>query len=424
MLASITRLSRGQRWALGTAVVLVARLVWFFGLRTVEPKLPPPPNPWMGPTPVQAVKATKADLNVHINAIGSVTPLNTVTVRSRVNGELVRIAFDEGQRVKEGDLLAEIDPASYQVRLAQAEGTLQQTRAQLKNAEDDLVLYQRLLAQKSIAKQQYDKQEALVEQLRGTLKNHQAQLDDARLQLSYTRITAPISGRLGLRRVDVGNLVSSGDSNGLVTITQTQPMAVVFSIPENQLVAVRRAYAQAQANASALRVEAWDRNEQQQLASGQLSTLDNQIDTATGTLRLKASFANSDDSLFPNQFVNARLQLATIKDAVTIPADAVQYGAKGTYVYGIEEGKAKILMLTLGAREGDRIEVKSGLNEGELLVLEGVDRLWEGKQVKVMNADEAGADAPSEPQAQWNKQGKKGAQWDKKGNKPGKPERK
>ena len=402
MLVSISRLSRGQRWALGAVIALVALLIWFFGLRQQQPELPPPPNPWSGPAPVQAVKAAKADLNVHINAIGSVAPLNTVTVRSRVSGELVHIAFAEGQHVKAGDLLAEIDPASYKVRLAQAEGTLQQTRAQLKNAEDDLLLYQRLIAQKSIAKQQYDKQESLVEQLRGTLKNHQALVDDARLQLSYTRITAPISGRLGLRRVDLGNLVNSGDSNGLVTITQTQPMAVMFSIPENQRVAVRRAYAQAQTAKTPLSVEAWDRNEEQQLAQGQLSTLDNQIDTATGTLRLKASFANKDDSLFPNQFVNVRLQLATIKDAISIPADAVQFGAKGTYVYGVEDGRAKIRVLKLGAREGDLIEVKSGLQEGELVVLEGVDHLWEGKKVLLMDEISAG-----DARDQWNKQHKK-----------------
>jgi len=385
MLAFVNRLSRKQRWLLSLGLVLVIFLVWFFGFREVEGKRPPPPNPWMGPTPVHVVPVTKNDLKVHIKAIGSATPLNTVTIRSRVAGNLINLHFDEGQLVKTSDLLAEIDPVPYQIKLAQAEGTLQQTRAQLKNAEEDLALYSRLLTQQSIAKQQFDKQQALVEQLRGTLKNHTAQLDDARLQLSYTRITAPISGRTGLRRVDVGNLVSTGDSDGLVTITQTQPIAVVFTIPENQLVAVRKSYADAQNAKGTLPVEAWDRSEQNLLATGKLTTLDNQIDSSTGTLKLKAEFDNLDDSLFPNQFINARLHLQTLGDAMTIPIDAVQYGSKGTYVYLVEEGKAKMRRITLGALEGDRTAVTEGLKEGEQVVLEGIDRLWDGKDVKVMD---------------------------------------
>jgi multidrug efflux system membrane fusion protein len=381
---SLGQFSPGQRWLAAFALVALLLLIWFFGFREATEKRPPPPNPWMGPTPVHIVNATKENLQVHLKAIGSVTPLNTVTVRSRVDGQLLRILFEEGQQVKAGDLLAEIDPATYQVRLAQAEGTLQETRAQLKNAEEDLALYKRLLTKNSIAKQQYDKQQALVEQFRGTLKNHSAQLDDARLQLSYTRITAPISGRTGLRKVDVGNLIKTGDAEGLVTITQTQPIAVLFTIPENQLVAVRGAYADAQKNTRPLAVEAWDRSEQNLLATGQLTTLDNQIDTATGTLKLKAQFENSDDSLFPNQFVNARLQVHTLTDAITIPADAVQYGSKGTYVYTIQDGKATIRTLKLGASEGAKVAVLEGLNEGESVVLEGLDRLHEGKDVKIM----------------------------------------
>jgi membrane fusion protein, multidrug efflux system len=381
----LNRFSPGQRWLFVTGLVLLVLLIWFFGFRKPEDKRPPPPNPWMGPTPVQTVPATQNDLKVHIKAIGTVTPLNTVTLRSRVTGPLLKIHFTEGQLVKAGDLLAEIDPAPYQVKFQQAEGALQETRAQLKNAEEDLQLYERLLTKNSIAKQQFDKQQALVEQLKGSLKSQTAQLEDARLQLSYTRITAPISGRTGLRRVDPGNLVTANENNGLVTITQTQPIALIFTVAENQLVPVRQAHSAALKNKQLLSVEAWDRSEQTLLANGKLTTLDNQIDTATGTLRLKAEFDNQDDSLFPNQFINARLHLQTLDAAVTIPVDAVQYGSKGTYVYIVEDSKAKMREIKLGALDADKIAVLEGLKPGEQVVLEGIDRLWEGKDVKVMN---------------------------------------
>ncbi|HTF94917.1 MAG TPA: MdtA/MuxA family multidrug efflux RND transporter periplasmic adaptor subunit [Cellvibrio sp.] len=392
MLASLNRLSRGQRWLLAVVIVLVLLLAWYFGFRTPAEKKPPPPNPWMGPTPVHVVPVSSSNLKVHLKAIGSVAPLNTVTVRPRVGGPLTHVKFIEGQSVKAGDLLAEIDPAPYQVKLRQAEGALQETRAQLKNAEEDLALYERLLKNNSIAKQQYDKQKALVDQFQGTLKSHSAQLEDARLQLSYTRITAPISGRTGLRKVDVGNLVNANDSNGLVTITQTQPISVIFTIPENQLIAVREAHTRASTANEFLAVEAWDRSEQTQLATGKLTTLDNQIDATTGTLRLKAEFDNADDSLFPNQFINARLHLQTLDSAVTIPADAVQYGSKGTYVYTIDDGKAQMRPIKLGALEADRIAVLEGLKEGEQVVLEGIDRLWPGKDVKVIEQEQPKAE--------------------------------
>lgn len=385
MAVFFSRLSRAQIWALGAVLLLVILLLWFFVWRTPENKLPPPPNPWAGPVAVKLEEAVREDLKVHIKAIGTVVPLNIVTVRSRVNGPLERVHFSEGQLVEAGTLLAEIDPAPYEVRLAQAEGTLQQTRAQLKNAEDDLVLYERLFKQNSIPKQQLDKQIALVEQLKGTLKNHQAMVDDARLQLSYTRIHAPITGRLGLRRLDVGNLVNSNDSEGLVTITQTQPIAVSFTIPENQLVAVREAFRNSQTEQQLLAVEAWDRSEQHLLAHGELTTLDNQIDIATGTLRLKAEFANKDDSLFPNQFVNTRLHLQTLTDVLTIPADAIQFGSTGTYVYIVDEEKrARVRQVTTGPTEGTRIAIVEGLNAGERVVMEGIDRLTDGRPTMVL----------------------------------------
>lgn len=383
MLAPVSRFSRGQRWLLGTVLVVVLLLLWFFVWRSPAEKLPPPPNPWMSPVPVRTVTAVREDLKVHIKAIGTVTPLNTVTVRSRVDGPLTQVSFQEGQRVEAGALLAEIDPAPFRVRLAQVEGTLQETRAQLKTAEEDLVMYKRLFEQRSIPKQQLDKQEALVEQFKGTLKNHQAQVDDAKLQLSYTRIEAPIAGRLGLRRIDVGNMINASSTEGLVSITQTQPIAVMFTIPENQLVAVRQSYKTAAEEEQRLPVEAWDRSEQQQLATGELVTLDNQIDAATGTLRLKAEFANEDDLLFPNQFVNVRLHLQTLSNALTIPVDAVQFGSQGTYVYTIEDDKAKIRLIKPGPTEGARVAIEDGLEEGEVVVLEGIDRLNEGRAVKI-----------------------------------------
>lgn len=385
MSTSSLRTSPLRKLLLALAIIAIVGLAWFFLWRTPAETLPPPPNPWAGPVPVRVVAATAENLKVHIKAIGNVAPLNTVTVRSRVEGPLLRLAFTEGQHVNAGDVLLEIDPAPYKVRLEQAEGTLQQTRAQLKNAEDNLVLYQRLFTQNSVAKQQLDTQIALVEQWKGTLKTHQAQVEDARLQLSYTKIEAPISGRLGLRRVDVGNLVTANDSNGLVTITQTSPIAALFTIPENQLSAVRRAFVASREQEQPLTVDAWDRSEQEQLASGILTTLDNQIDSSTGTLRLKAEFANEDDSLFPNQFVNIRLHLSTLENVITIPTDAIQHGSRGTYVYIVnDEQTAVIRTISTGPQEGARTAVLEGLSGGENVVIEGLDRLTEGRRADIM----------------------------------------
>lgn len=385
MSTSSLRTSPLRKLLLALVVIAIVGLAWFFLWRTPAETLPPPPNPWSGPVPVRVVPATIEDLKVHIKAIGNVAPLNTVTVRSRVDGPLLRLLFNEGQHVNAGDVLLEIDAAPYKVKLDQAEGTLQQTRAQLKNAEDNLALYQRLFTQNSVAKQQLDTQIALVEQWKGTLKTHQAQVDDARLQLSYTKVSAPISGRLGLRRVDVGNLVTANDSTGLVTITQTSPIAALFTIPENQLSAVRRAFIASRDQQQPLTVDAWDRSEQEQLATGILTTLDNQIDSSTGTLRLKAEFANEDDSLFPNQFVNIRLHLSTLENVITIPTDAIQHGSRGTYVYIVDaEQKAVIRTITTGPQEGTRTAVLDGLSEGENVVIEGLDRLTEGRRADIM----------------------------------------
>lgn len=338
-------------------------------------------NPWAMPVPVRVIEAGSTDLKVQIKAIGTVTPLNTVVVQSRVSGPLQQVFFKEGQKVEAGQLLAQIDPADYRVQLAQAQGQKDQNVAQLKSAEQDLERFAKLKEQNTIAAQQINAQQALVNQLKGAIKSNQAAIDAAALQLSYTQIKAPISGRLGLRAVDPGNLIQANSAEGLVTITQSSPIAVVFTIPETQLQQVRTAFR----DGAALTVEAWDRAEQMQLSSGTLTTLDNQIDIATGTLKLKAEFANQNEELFPNQFVNVRLNVAVQSGAVTIPQDAVQYGAQGTYVYMIDENnKAQIRVLKLGAVDNGLVAVEEGLKAGDKVVLEGLDRLRPDREVEVI----------------------------------------
>lgn len=344
---------------------------------------------WNAPVPVRVVPVESGDLKLQFKTIGTAVALNTVVVQSRVSGPLLALQFTEGQKVQAGDVLAQIDPALYQVKLAQAEGQLQQNQAQLKNAEADLALYAQLKEKNSISRQQYNAQQALVNQLRGSLKSNEAQVAAAKLELSWTQIKAPISGRTGLRKVDVGNLVQANNADGLVTITQSEPIYVSFAIPEAQLQALRVAVKQAQDAGGKLAVEAWDRAEQQLLSRGELTTLDNQIDVTTGTLKLKAEFANADGSLFPNQFVNVRLTIAEKTNAMTIPQDAVQYSAEGPFVYVIVDKKAEKRPLTLGVADNGRIEILQGLKAGEQVVMEGLDRLRPGRDVEVLGENPA-----------------------------------
>lgn len=386
-----SRVSR--RWLIGLAVLLGALLLWW--LLPGKPATKKEGNsPWDGPVPVRLTEVGSGDFHIELKALGTVTALNTVNVRSRVDGELVKVFFEEGQLVKAGDLLAQIDPRPYQVALQQAEGTLAQNQAQLKNAEIDLARYQGLYAEDSIAKQTLDTQQALVGQYRGTVKSNQAAVAEARLNLDFTRIRAPISGRLGLRQVDLGNLVRSSDTTPLVVITQVEPIAVNFTLPEKDLPPV---LARVRDNQQ-LRVEAWDRGEQQRLAEGELHSLDNQIDVATGTVKLKARFANAGEQLFPNQFVNVRLRVETRQQATLIPSAAVQFGARGTFVFVLGEGdKVQIRDVRIAASDGATSLVEEGVKVGERLVLEGIDKLKDGSQVQVIG-NEPGALA--QPQAQ------------------------
>ncbi len=380
-----------RRWYFYAGIVVVIALgAWYFSTPRKQPNRWGPNPAWAGTDgqpamPVRVVAVERRDLPVHLKAIGTVTPLNTVTVRSRVDGQLLRLAFTEGQRVEAGQLLAEIDPESYRIQLAQAEGEQRQNQAQLETARADLERFQQLFEKSLVTRQQMDAQQALVREREGAVAADQARVDEARLQLAYTRIEAPIGGRIGLRRVDAGNLVRANDTNGLGVITQTRPIAVMFTIPEVELARVIepvRAGGQ-------LAVEAWDRAEQVRLASGVLRTLDNQIDLATGTLKLKAEFPNEDEKLFPNQFVNIRLQVGTLKDAILIPAAAVQYGSRGTYVYVVDDQhKATLRTIELGSADGDLQAVTKGLAPGEQVVLEGLDRLREGRSVVVVKDGE------------------------------------
>ncbi len=339
------------------------------------------------PTPVRVAVAARERLPVQVKALGTVTPLQSVTVRPRVDGELLRVVFEEGQQVKAGDLLAEIDPAPFRIQLAQAQGQQKQNLAELENARIQLRRYQDLSKGSYVSAQDVANLQAQVRQLEGRRESDQATVDEARLQLQYTRIVAPVAGRVGLRTVDAGNLVSRNDEAGIASIAQIDPISVLFSVPENVLAQVIEAVRR---NPD-LAVEAWDREERSVLARGELGSVDNRIDTETGTLRLRALFDNGDGALFPNQFVNVRLQLGD-DETLVIPDAAVQFGSQGTYVYVIgDDSTAGVRAVVLGAGSEGRVAVLDGLDAGARVVLEGIDRLREGAKVEIVTEDGAPA---------------------------------
>lgn len=331
--------------------------------------------------PVSVGVVKRQDIRVSVTAIGTIAAANTAVVKTKIDGELKAIHFQEGQVVKAGALLAEIDPRPFQIALAQAQGQLARDQAQLQNARLDAERFRDLLAKDGIAKQQVDTQDALVRQLQGTVQSDQAQVDSAKLQLSYTRITAPISGRLGLKQADLGNVLHASDANGLISIAQTQPVNVVFAVPDTQLPQITRQFKAGQA----LPVEAWDRDQKLKLADGKVASTDNAIDPTTGTIKLKAQFANLDGGLFPNQSVNVRLQLNVLQDSLAVPSAAVLRGAKGTYVYVVNADKTvSTQVVRAGAGDGDWVSVQGDLQPGQQVVVDGTDRLREGAQIDII----------------------------------------
>lgn len=349
-------------------------------------------------SPVQVATATQQSVPNYLIGLGTVTAANTVTVTSRVDGQLMTLHFTEGQQVKAGDLLAEIDPRPFQVQLTQAQGQLAKDQATLANARRDLARYQQLVKTNLISRQELDTQVSLVQQTEGSIKADQGAVDSAQLQLTYSKIIAPISGRVGLKQVDMGNYITSG-TTAIVVITQTHPIEVVFTLPESNISEIVKAQ-----KAGPVSVEAWGRTNKTLLAQGSLLSLDNQIDTTTGTIKLKAQYANQDDALFPNQFVNARLKVATLQNAIVVPTAAVQMGNEGNFVWTMDdENKVSKRLVTVGIEDSQNVVIASGLNAGQRVVTDGIDQLTEGMKVEVVTPQTKAADGSAAPHAKREK---------------------
>jgi multidrug efflux system membrane fusion protein len=399
-----------SRWWLWVIVIgVLAAGVWYYrsshsGTAAVDASTPGSPAGGMGkggfgggmpPVSVVVATAQKGDLPVYFNGLGTVTAFNTVTVHSRVDGQITKVNFTEGQFVHEGDALVEIDARPFQVQLEQAEGQMAKDQAQLTDVKVDLDRYQTLFKEGVIPKQQVDTQQAQVGQYLGAIKADQATIDTAKLQLVYSHVTAPISGRVGLRLVDVGNVVHATDTAGIVVITQLQPISVIFTLPQDQLPQVMaKLHGGAQ-----LTVDAFDRDDTAKITSGKLATIDNQIDTTTGTYKLKAIFTNENNILFPNQFVNVHLLVDTMKNTIIVPTTAIQRGPQGMYVYTVGEGNVvKIHPVTVAQTTGNNVGLSAGINSGDVVVIDGQDKLQDGSKV-IPNASSGGSGRNSNAQA-------------------------
>ncbi len=376
--------SKGRWWLWLLAILVIVAAVWFYRSRSSAANSAAAGAAAAGATrgplsvPVVVATATKGDLPVFYNGLGSVNAFNTVTVRSRIDGQLISVAFKEGQTVKSGAVLAEIDPRPYQVQLEQAEGALARDVAQQQDALVNLDRYKLLFKEGVIPKQQLDTQQASVGQFDGAIQTDKATIDNAKLNLNYCRITAPITGRIGLRLVDAGNMVHAADANGLLVITQLQPIAVLFSLPQDQLPVVYTKLRSGQQ----LSVEAFDRDNTDKIASGKLLTIDNQIDSTTGTYKLKAVFNNEDNVLFPNQFVNVHLLVNTLKNIVIVPTTAILRGSQGVYVFSVaSNGTVKVRSITVAETNGNVTGISAGLNPGDVVVTDGQDKLQDGTKV-------------------------------------------
>jgi len=404
--------SRSRWWLWVLVLGVIALGGWYYrssrsASQAADPAVPGAPGKGKGGfgagnlvVPVVVATAQHGDLPVYFNGLGTVTAFNTVTVRSRVDGQLTSVAFKEGQFVHEGDLLAQIDPRPFQVQLAQAMGQLAKDQAQRRDAEVNLERFNLLFKEGVIPKQQLDTQAALVGQFDGAIASDQSQIDNAKLQLTYSRITAPISGRIGLRLVDVGNIVHATDTNGLLVITQLQPISVIFSLPQDQLPQVNAKLR----SGVQLAVDAYDRDDTAKIASGKLQTIDNQIDLTTGTYKLKSIFANADNALFPNQFVNIHLLVDTKHNLTIVPAAAIQRGPQGTYVYSAgADNTAKIRVVTIAQATGNSVGLSAGLNPGDVVVVDGQDKLQDGTKINPSpspGTNGAGRNSASPPPAQ------------------------
>ncbi|MGV7962090.1 MdtA/MuxA family multidrug efflux RND transporter periplasmic adaptor subunit [Photorhabdus tasmaniensis] len=374
------------RATLAAVAIVAAIFVWHqFNMPSVSQQ-PDASNPSSGSKhpplpPVQVATAKEQAVPRFLTGLGTIQAANTAIVTSRVEGQLMALHFQEGQQIKQGDLLAEIDPRPFQVQLAQAKGQLAKDEAILANARQDLSRYQKLANTKLISQQEMDNQRALVRQHEASLKVDQSAIDSAKLQLTYSRITAPISGRVGLKQIDVGNFITSGNNSPIVVITQTDPADVLFSLPENDINAVLQAQ---KANHDVV-VSAWDRDNRQQLAEGKLLSIDNQINAATGTIKLKARFANQDDILFPNQFVNIRIKVDTLKNAVVIPNAALQMGNEGNFVWILDkDNKVSKHRVSVQLQDTQRVVINTGLTAGNKVVTDGIDRLTDGAKVDIV----------------------------------------